>query len=169
MDTLQDEKTQNWNLLFVDRLMNYEALPIEDLLSPHTLLFIVWNVLWYNKNGKVHNFLLKSGCFLNFIYMYVSATLRSGLRVSLLLNRTSPISLLTATVTADIFLVISPLLPIRCIGIILAACQRRGFHLRGIRRRRLTQKQVSSLGKRLWSWNTVWDFPNLLFAFVDCG
>ena len=166
---MKKHRTEICCLLTAWWIMRHFLLRINYPLILCCLLF----VMFYDiiKTVKYIIFYLKSVFFLNFIYIYLlhSAERRSWLRVSLLLNRTSPISLLTATVTADIFLVISPLLPIRCIGIILAACQRRGFHLRGIRRRRLTQKQVSSLGKRLWSWNTVWGFLNFFCAFVDSG
>ncbi|XP_013420923.1 uncharacterized protein LOC106181165 isoform X1 [Lingula anatina] len=57
-----------------------------------------------------------------------------------------PPATLTATVTSDIFLTVSPLLPVKCLGVVMATCQRRGYQLRGVRRMRLNTKRASSLG-----------------------
>ncbi|XP_060073808.1 dynein axonemal assembly factor 8-like [Ylistrum balloti] len=57
-----------------------------------------------------------------------------------------PPATLTATTRSDIFLVMSPTVGPRCIGIVMATCQRRGYQVRGIRRSRLTTKKASSLG-----------------------
>ncbi|XP_033757946.1 uncharacterized protein LOC117340288 isoform X2 [Pecten maximus] len=57
-----------------------------------------------------------------------------------------PPATLTSTTKSDIFLVMSPSVGPRCIGIIMATCQRRGYQIRGIRRSRLTTKKACSLG-----------------------
>ncbi|XP_074653052.1 dynein axonemal assembly factor 8-like [Tubulanus polymorphus] len=64
----------------------------------------------------------------------------------LLISPTKPAVLLTATTLSDIVLVLSPLLPIRCFGLILTVCQRRGYSVRGIKRMKLTTKKATSLG-----------------------
>lgn len=58
-----------------------------------------------------------------------------------------PLATLTATTKSEIMLVMSPLVPPKCFGIILASCQRRGFQLTGIRRTRLSSKRAAALGK----------------------
>ena len=58
-----------------------------------------------------------------------------------------PLATLTATTKSEIFLVLSPLIPPKCFGIIIASCQRRGFQIVGIRRCRLSNKRASTLGK----------------------
>lgn len=58
-----------------------------------------------------------------------------------------PPATLTATCRADIFLLVSPLVPTSYFGVLMAASQRRGYQIRGIKRLRLTQKMAGSLGK----------------------
>ncbi|OWF38942.1 uncharacterized protein LOC110465662 [Mizuhopecten yessoensis] len=57
-----------------------------------------------------------------------------------------PPATLTSTTKSDIFLVLSPSVGPRCMGIVMATCQRRGYQIRGIRRSRLTPKKACSLG-----------------------
>ncbi|KAJ8321417.1 hypothetical protein KUTeg_001030 [Tegillarca granosa] len=57
-----------------------------------------------------------------------------------------PPAALTATTKNDIFLIISPLVPLRAMGIILSTCQRRGYQIRGVRRSRLTTRKCNYLG-----------------------
>ncbi|KAK3592482.1 hypothetical protein CHS0354_014980 [Potamilus streckersoni] len=57
-----------------------------------------------------------------------------------------PPATLTATTKSEIFLVLSPLVPPKSFGIILATCQRRGFQIRGVKRCRLSTKRAASLG-----------------------
>ena len=58
-----------------------------------------------------------------------------------------PLATLTATTKSEIFLVLSPLVPPKCFGLVLATCQRRGYYVRGIKRCRLSTKRAASLGK----------------------
>ena len=58
-----------------------------------------------------------------------------------------PPAALTATTKNDIFLVLSPYVPPRCMGIVLSTCQRRGYQIRGIRRTKLNTKKANLLGK----------------------
>lgn len=58
-----------------------------------------------------------------------------------------PLATLTATTRSEIFLVLSPLVPPKCFGLILATCQRRGYYARGIKRCRLSTKRAASLGE----------------------
>ena len=57
-----------------------------------------------------------------------------------------PAASLTATTKSDIFLVLSPLVPPQCTGIVFATCQRRGYQIRGVRRHRLNNKKAGCLG-----------------------
>ncbi|KAK3107616.1 hypothetical protein FSP39_018349 [Pinctada imbricata] len=57
-----------------------------------------------------------------------------------------PAASLSATTKSGIFLVLSPLMPPKCFGIVMATCQRRGYQVRGIRRQRLTSKKAGCLG-----------------------
>ena len=61
-----------------------------------------------------------------------------------------PPATLTAALPTDVFLMLSPLVPARCTGLLLATAQRRGYQLRGFRQLRLTGKKCSCLGE--W-WN----------------
>ncbi|XP_067931773.1 dynein axonemal assembly factor 8-like [Watersipora subatra] len=63
------------------------------------------------------------------------------------LGRAAPVALLSATTTADCFVVISTIFPVKFIGLVFGKAQRRGFSIRGARRRHLNQKQVSALGR----------------------
>jgi hypothetical protein len=58
-----------------------------------------------------------------------------------------PPALLTAMTLSDVIMAVSPLLPTRCLGLILVVCQRRGYQLRGIRRTKLTSKKANCLGR----------------------
>ena len=58
-----------------------------------------------------------------------------------------PLATLTATTKSEIFLVLSPLVPPKCFGLIMATCQRRGYYVRGIKRCRLSTKRAVSLGE----------------------
>lgn len=60
-----------------------------------------------------------------------------------------PLATLTATSQSEIFLVMSPLVPPMCFGIVLASCQRRGYQVTGIKRMRLSSKKATALGKYL--------------------
>ncbi|CAH1795909.1 unnamed protein product [Owenia fusiformis] len=64
--------------------------------------------------------------------------------VKISINR--PPATLTATTSGDVFVAISPLVPVKCLGVILATCQRRGYQLRGVRRLKLSSKRANSLG-----------------------
>ena len=57
-----------------------------------------------------------------------------------------PPSCLVAVSRSDVFVVVSPLVPTRCLGLVLATCQKRGYQMRGIRRTRLTARKASSIG-----------------------
>ncbi|XP_053408690.1 dynein axonemal assembly factor 8-like isoform X2 [Mercenaria mercenaria] len=57
-----------------------------------------------------------------------------------------PLATLTATTKSEIILVISPLVPPQCFGIILASCQRRGYQVTGVRRTRLSNKRAAAMG-----------------------
>lgn len=57
-----------------------------------------------------------------------------------------PPATLVATITADIFLLVSPVVPTRYYGDIISVCNRRGFILQGMRRLRLSAKRADSLG-----------------------
>lgn len=61
-----------------------------------------------------------------------------------------PLATLTATTKNEIMLVMSPLVPPKCFGIILASCQRRGFQVSGIRRTRLSNKRAAIMGMVLF-------------------
>ncbi|KAL3885198.1 hypothetical protein ACJMK2_025289 [Sinanodonta woodiana] len=61
-------------------------------------------------------------------------------------NLHRPPATLTATTKSEIFLVLSPLVPPKSFGIILATCQRRGYQVRGVKRCRLSTKRAASLG-----------------------
>lgn len=58
-----------------------------------------------------------------------------------------PPACLTAATRGEIFVVLSPLVPTKCMGLLLATCQRRGYQTRGIRRCRLNAKKAASLGE----------------------
>ena len=58
-----------------------------------------------------------------------------------------PLATLTATTRSEIFLVLSPLVPPKSFGLIMATCQRRGYYVRGIKRCRLSTKRAASLGE----------------------
>lgn len=62
-----------------------------------------------------------------------------------------PIATLTATTRSEIMFVISPLVPPKCFGIILASCQRRGFQVTGVRRTRLSNKRAAAMGKKIYN------------------
>ncbi|XP_059415123.1 dynein axonemal assembly factor 8 [Carassius carassius] len=57
----------------------------------------------------------------------------------------SPASL-CATVKADIFLIVSPVVGPRCYGYILSSCAKTGFSLLGLQRAQISRKQAQSLG-----------------------
>ncbi len=57
-----------------------------------------------------------------------------------------PAATLTASTSSDVFLVMSPWLPPRCLGLVLSTCQRRGYQLRGVRRGHLNSKKARILG-----------------------
>lgn len=57
-----------------------------------------------------------------------------------------PVATLTATVRSDIIVVVSPLVPTKCLGLILATCQRRGYQLHGVKRCRLSAKRAATIG-----------------------
>ncbi|XP_034781597.2 dynein axonemal assembly factor 8 isoform X3 [Acipenser ruthenus] len=57
-----------------------------------------------------------------------------------------PPATLTATVAADVFLVVSPIVPPCCYGDVLSGCTKQGFSLRGLRRLRLSPKRAQGLG-----------------------
>ncbi|CAG2255348.1 unnamed protein product [Mytilus edulis] len=57
-----------------------------------------------------------------------------------------PPAALTATTKNDIFLVLSPHVPPKCMGIVLSTCQRRGYQIRGVRRSKLNTKKANLLG-----------------------
>ncbi len=61
-----------------------------------------------------------------------------------------PVATLTATDRSEIFIVLSPLIPTKCVGLILSTAQKRGFHLRGIRRTRLSAKRAAALGNSIF-------------------
>ncbi|XP_026068002.1 uncharacterized protein LOC113049670 [Carassius auratus] len=67
-----------------------------------------------------------------------------GVRCSHVLT-SSPASL-CATVKADIFLIVSPVVGPRCYGYILSACAKTGFSLLGLQRAQISRKQAQSLG-----------------------
>ena len=58
-----------------------------------------------------------------------------------------PVATLTATIRSDIIVVISPLVPTKCLGLILATCQRRGYQLHGVKRCRLSVKRAINIGE----------------------
>jgi hypothetical protein len=57
-----------------------------------------------------------------------------------------PLATLTATTKSEILLVMSPLVPPKCFGIVLASCQRRGYQVTGVRRTRLSNKRAAAMG-----------------------
>ena len=57
-----------------------------------------------------------------------------------------PPCLLTASVNSLLFLVLSPLVPVKCMGYILSVCYNRGFIAQGIRRIKLNSRRVAGLG-----------------------
>ncbi|XP_072125360.1 dynein axonemal assembly factor 8 isoform X1 [Mobula birostris] len=57
-----------------------------------------------------------------------------------------PPATLVATVKADLFLLVSPIVPTRYYGDIISVCVRRGFVLQGLQRLRLSAKRAESLG-----------------------
>lgn len=61
-----------------------------------------------------------------------------------------PPATLTASSKGEVFLVISPLISTRCMGMLLATCQRRGYQIRGIRRCHISTKKAQVLGKWLF-------------------
>ena len=58
-----------------------------------------------------------------------------------------PLATLTATTRSEIILAISPLVPPKCFGVVLASCQRRGYQVTGVRRICLSSKKAAALGK----------------------
>ena len=58
-----------------------------------------------------------------------------------------PPAALNAATHSDIFVVLSPLVPVAYLGFVLTLCERRGYELRGVRRMRLNQKRLSLLGE----------------------
>lgn len=58
-----------------------------------------------------------------------------------------PLATLTATTRSEIFMALSPLVPPKCFGLIMASCQRRGFQVTGVRRCRLSTKRATALGE----------------------
>ena len=58
-----------------------------------------------------------------------------------------PPATLTATLPADVFLLMSPLMPARCTGQLLATAQHRGYQLRGFRQLKLGGKKCTVLGE----------------------
>ena len=58
-----------------------------------------------------------------------------------------PPASLTGTIRGELVLVISPLVPTKCLGLILATSQRRGYQLRGVRRLRMNAKRAHVLGE----------------------
>ena len=66
-----------------------------------------------------------------------------------MLPGTRPPATLTATIRSDIFVVFSPLVPVRCLGLLLATCQRRGYQIHGIKRLHLNTRRANLLGE-LW-------------------
>ena len=58
-----------------------------------------------------------------------------------------PVATLTALARSDIIVVISPLVPSKCLGLIFATCQRRGYQLHGVKRCRLSTRRATSLGR----------------------
>lgn len=65
-----------------------------------------------------------------------------------ILDRTAVrrVATLTATTTSSIFLVVSPLVPVSCLGLVLSLCQLRGYQLSGVKRLHLSAKQAAALG-----------------------
>lgn len=65
-----------------------------------------------------------------------------------ILDRTvvRPVATLTATTVSSVFLVISPLVPVSCLGLVLSLCQLRGYRLSGVKRLHLNTKQATALG-----------------------
>uniref|UniRef100_A0AAQ5ZHE4 Dynein axonemal assembly factor 8 n=1 Tax=Amphiprion ocellaris TaxID=80972 RepID=A0AAQ5ZHE4_AMPOC len=61
-------------------------------------------------------------------------------------NLSRPPSFLCATTKADLLLVVSPVVPPRCYGQVLAGCERRGFSLRGLQRLQLHNSEAAILG-----------------------
>ena len=61
-------------------------------------------------------------------------------------GQTPPATLVAAT-RSDVFLVVAPLVPSGCCGMLLALCEKRGYQLRGVKRAHLASKQASSLGE----------------------
>ncbi|XP_028670098.2 dynein axonemal assembly factor 8 isoform X2 [Erpetoichthys calabaricus] len=57
-----------------------------------------------------------------------------------------PPAALIAITEADIFLVVSPIIPALCFGDVLLACSRCGFRLRGVKRVPLSTKRAQALG-----------------------
>lgn len=54
--------------------------------------------------------------------------------------------ILLSLCTADLLLVVSPVVPPRCYGQVLAVCERRGFRLRGLQRLQLQSNGAAVLG-----------------------
>ena len=58
-----------------------------------------------------------------------------------------PPAVLTVALPSDVFVLLSPLVPGRCTGLLLATAQRRGYGLSGFRQLRLTRKKCTLLGE----------------------
>ena len=69
-----------------------------------------------------------------------------------------PLATLSATTQSEIFLVLSPLIPPKCFGIILASCQRRGYQVTGVKRMRLSNKKATTLGKSFYFYKSKFIF-----------
>ena len=69
----------------------------------------------------------------------------SAMSTDLLRHR--PPAVLTVTLPSDVFVLLSPLVPGRCTGLLLATAQHRGYRLSGFRQLRLTRKKCTLLGE----------------------
>ena len=58
-----------------------------------------------------------------------------------------PPAVLTVMLPGDVFVLLSPLVPGRCTGVLLATAQRRGYGLSGFRQLRLSRKKCTLLGE----------------------
>ena len=57
-----------------------------------------------------------------------------------------PPAMLVSTTDTQLFLLISPVVPVRCIGHVLNMCCTRGFSVQGVRRTRLNGRRISGVG-----------------------
>lgn len=76
--------------------------------------------------------------------------------------RGRPPAALVCSVKSDVIVALSPLVPVKALGLLLATCQRRGYQLFGVKRLMLSAKQATCLGESLHH-DIAWDSHDSLY------